>query len=66
LHTTFDEEKSQNASLGGQNCFDRAFLKTHIEALTPVVDCLDSLIGLGHLFAVPVLLFMGGFGKKSK
>jgi hypothetical protein len=52
--------------LGGQNCFDRAFLKTHIEALTPVVDCLDSLIGLGHLFAVPVLLFMGGFGKKSK
>jgi hypothetical protein len=61
-----DEEKLQYASLDGQNCFDRAFLKTRIKALTPIVDWLDSLIGLGHLFGVPVLLFMGGFGKKSK
>jgi hypothetical protein len=59
-----DEEKSQYASLGEQNCFDRAFLKGHIKALTPVVDWLDSLIGLGHLFAGPVLLLWVGLGKK--
>jgi len=59
-----DEEKSQYASLGEQNCFERAFLKRHIKALTPVFDLLDSLIGLGHLFAGPILLLWVGLEKK--
>jgi hypothetical protein len=43
------------------------------QSLTPAVDWLDSLIGQGeflllvsHLFAVPVLDFMGGVGKSKK
>jgi hypothetical protein len=75
-----NEEKSRHASLAQQNSFWPSIFAQFAEAgkkaqqsLTPAVDWLDSLIGPGeflllvsHLFAVPVLDFMGGVGKSEK